>query len=126
MKNFKCRQCGNCCHTFTLCPIEPWEADELGVEHVCQEANDSQLQLRKKKVDGLPSWAVDGVCVFYDNGCTVHDRKPELCKRFSCGDGRLAAMVFAIAQGIYHHGEMSEEEQHEAMVLFMKNRMERL
>lgn len=103
--------------------MTPEEADRLGVQNVCQDPADPELQLRKVKSDGLPVWAVDGVCVFYKNGCSIHDQKPGLCQRFTCSGHGLAAMVYAIALGVYH-ADMDEEQQHKAMVEFMKGRPE--
>lgn len=128
MSKFKCRRCGHCCHAFTLVAVEPWEADKLGVENVCQDPTESDLQLRKVKGDekakGLPAWAVDGTCVFYRKGCTVYKERPGLCKRFTCEGNRFVALAYSVAQGLYCENKLTEEQQHEALVQFMRERPE--
>ena len=120
---FKCRRCGDCCHVFTLAAVTPEEADLLGVGNVCQDPDGPELKLRKVKRRGRPAWAMDGVCVFYRDGCTVYDRRPALCRDFTCEDHALPTMVFAVAQGLYC-SKIKGERRHAAIVDFMRGRWE--
>lgn len=121
---FKCSRCGDCCHTFRLAPVTPSEADDIGVKNVCARGGDSDLEIRRNRPEGAPVWAVDGICVFYKDGCTINDKKPGLCERFECTGVGFVMMVYAIIQGLLREDTLNEEQKQAALLTFLKGRKE--
>lgn len=69
-----CGSCRACCHQLvSLRPSDlangPWELDPVFLNKV----------LKRRP---------DGSCVYLDAmlGCTIYDRRPEICRVFDCGD----------------------------------------
>ncbi len=78
---FECSQCGYCCQGETTVSLD--EADQkrmvaaLGIPEV-------EVRSRYWRVSGnvVQMKIVDGHCIFYDNGCTIHQGRPWRCAQW--------------------------------------------
>jgi len=91
-KDFKCAGCGNCCtkvHAITLAETDiPHLAEKLhmGVK-AFEEAYVTKTPLgeTRLKMDGK-------ICPFYEDGCTVYEVRPKVCRAFPNSSRALAAL----------------------------------
>lgn len=80
-KIFSCRQCGFCCQGETTVSLDAsdqarmlkaLELDETTVRNNYWRVSGSVVQMK----------TVDGHCVFYRNGCTIHQGRPWRCAQW--------------------------------------------
>ncbi|MDX1775177.1 MAG: YkgJ family cysteine cluster protein [Desulfobulbales bacterium] len=87
---FICQQCGYCCQGETTVSLDENDqkrmTDHLGMkrEEVCRKfwrLNGNTIQMK----------TVDGHCIFFDSGCTIHSGKPWRCTQWPLHPSILAA-----------------------------------
>ena len=75
---FECQQCGHCCQGETTVSL-----DEQDVERMVKHLNITKELVASQywKITGsvIQMKTIDGHCIFYDNGCTIHTGKPWRC-----------------------------------------------
>ncbi len=77
-KIFACRQCGHCCHGETTVSLTPDDLARMVAYLRLSEAEVRQRYLRE--TDGVIQMRiVEGHCIFYKEGCTIHPGKPWRC-----------------------------------------------
>lgn len=78
---FQCTRCGYCCHGDTTVSL-----DESDQKRMIESLKMSRQQVREKfwRVTGsvVQMKVVDGHCIFYDEGCTVHRGRPWRCAQW--------------------------------------------
>ena len=78
---FECKQCGYCCQGETTVSL-----DEQDVKHMLDhlKMNRSEAALKYWRITGktIQMKTVDGCCIFYDQGCTIHSGKPWRCSQW--------------------------------------------
>jgi hypothetical protein len=78
---FSCTQCGYCCHGETTVSL-----DEKDQKRMVEALGLSVEEVKKKywRVTGnvVQMKIVDGSCIFYDEGCTVHKGRPWRCAQW--------------------------------------------
>lgn len=78
---FQCRQCGYCCHGETTVSLN---SDDL--ERLCDFLRMPVEEVKEKylRISGntIQMKTVDGHCIFYNEGCTVHPGKPWRCSQW--------------------------------------------
>lgn len=78
---FSCTRCGYCCHGETTVSLDKDDQkrmiEALGMdrEHVAEKYWRITAGVVQMKI-------VDGHCVFFDNGCTVHKGRPWRCAQW--------------------------------------------
>jgi len=78
---FDCRQCGHCCHGETTVSLTPDDLERLvAYLHLPVE----QVKERYLRItDGVVQMkTVNGHCIFFNEGCTVHPGKPWRCTQW--------------------------------------------
>lgn len=78
---FDCRQCGHCCHGETTVSLTPDDLARLvAYLHLpVEQVKEKYLRI----TDGVVQMkTVDGHCIFYNEGCTVHPGKPWRCTQW--------------------------------------------
>jgi hypothetical protein len=72
-----CGACRACCHQRVLLMI----GDDPSIYRL-DVTPEGALQLQRRP---------DGACVYLDDkrGCTIYDHRPNMCRRFDCGDWYL-------------------------------------
>ncbi len=78
---FRCTRCGFCCHGETTVSL-----DQEDRSRMTRALNMSESAIRKKywRISGksVQMKTVDGHCIFYDKGCTVHSGRPHRCAQW--------------------------------------------
>ena len=78
---FDCQQCGYCCHGETTVSLDKndvermvkyLKADKQKVADEYWRITDNVIQMK----------IVDGHCIFFKNGCTIHQGKPWRCSEW--------------------------------------------
>jgi len=96
---FQCRQCGYCCQGETTVSLEPGDVDRLVAHLRLPRAEVFEKYLR---VTGnvVQMKTVDSHCIFYNQGCTVHEGKPWRCRQWPLHPSMLddEANYLAISQ----------------------------
>ena len=95
---FECEQCGYCCHGETTVSLNEQDLERMS-SHLAlpiPELTEKFLRVTGKVVQ---MQIVDGHCVFYDNGCSVHPGRPWRCRQWPMHPSILGdeANFFAIA-----------------------------
>jgi Fe-S-cluster containining protein len=75
---FKCTRCGYCCHGETTVSL-----DEQDQQRMCDALGMSREEVQEKYwrvTDHVVQMKiVEGHCIFYSDGCTVHNGRPWRC-----------------------------------------------
>ncbi|NOX25460.1 MAG: YkgJ family cysteine cluster protein [Deltaproteobacteria bacterium] len=78
---FRCRECGFCCHGETTVSLDDDDIRRLVDFLKMPLAEINKRYLRQSgKVTQMK--IVDGHCIFYDEGCTIHPGKPWRCRQW--------------------------------------------
>lgn len=80
-KIFDCRRCGYCCQGETTVSLDQADRERLSAHLGLPFAEVKERYLR---VTGntVQMKTVEGHCIFYDNGCTIHEGKPWRCRQW--------------------------------------------
>ena len=78
---FQSRQCGHCCQGETTVSLDPEDVTRLvAYLHLpIAEVQEKYLRLTGKVVQMK---IVDSHCIFFNEGCTVHEGKPWRCRQW--------------------------------------------
>ena len=78
---FQCARCGYCCQGETTVSLDVDDRKRM-VE--CLGMNEDEVRTRYWRVTGdvVQMKIVDGHCIFYDEGCTVHKGRPWRCAQW--------------------------------------------
>ncbi len=86
---FHCRQCGHCCQGETTVSLNAEDLDRLVafLRLPLEEVEARYLRI----TDGVVQMkTVDGHCIFYNEGCTIHPGKPWRCGQWPLHPSILA------------------------------------
>ena len=78
---FSCKQCGHCCHGETTVSLT--EEDQKRLAGYLKLSIE-QMKNRYMRVNGnlVQMKIIDGHCIFFNHGCTVHPAKPWRCTQW--------------------------------------------
>ena len=80
-QEFKCRECGHCCRGQTTVSL-----DDLDIKRLTafKRMSFEELSERYLRTTGnvVQMKIVDGHCIFYNHGCTIHSVKPWRCSQW--------------------------------------------
>ena len=78
---FECRQCGYCCQGETTVSLTGEDLQRM-VHYL--DMPEQEVREKYLRVTGnvIQMKIVDGHCIFYDQGCTVHPGKPWRCSQW--------------------------------------------
>lgn len=88
-KIFSCRQCGHCCHGETTVSLT---GDDLARMVAHLRLPEAEVKRRYLRENGgiIQMQVVDGHCIFYNEGCTIHPGKPWRCTEWPLHPSILA------------------------------------
>ena len=75
---FECQQCGYCCQGETTVSLDKDDQERM-IRHLGMERAEVARKYWRKTGNTVQMRIVDGHCIFYDNGCTIHAGKPWRC-----------------------------------------------
>lgn len=78
---FVCRECGHCCHGETTVSLNE---DDLKRMKDFLRMPLEELKKRYLRITGnvIQMKIIDGHCIFYNKGCTIHPGKPWRCSQW--------------------------------------------
>lgn len=78
---YRCRRCGYCCQGETTVSLDPEDLTRMS-EHLGLTLE--ELKKRYLRVTGrtIQMQTVDGHCIFYDDGCSIHPGRPWRCRQW--------------------------------------------
>jgi Fe-S-cluster containining protein len=77
-KIFECQQCGYCCQGETTVSLDANDVKRM-VKHLNMTEEAVSSKYWRITGDVIQMKTVNGHCIFYDNGCTIHAGKPWRC-----------------------------------------------
>lgn len=78
---FRCRECGFCCHGETTVSLDANDLKRL-VEYLKMPVDDVKKRYLRESGKVIQMKVVDGHCIFYNDGCTIHPGKPWRCSQW--------------------------------------------
>ena len=78
---FICQQCGYCCQGETTVSLDENDQKRM-VEHLGMSREEVAGNYWRQTGNTIQMKTVDGHCIFYDNGCTIHTGKPWRCTQW--------------------------------------------
>ncbi|HIJ77838.1 MAG: YkgJ family cysteine cluster protein [Desulfobulbaceae bacterium] len=78
---FQCRQCGHCCHGETTVSLDGDDFERM-VKHLRLPAEEVKEKYLRITGNVIQMKTVDGHCIFYNEGCTIHQGKPWRCSQW--------------------------------------------
>lgn len=78
---FTCKRCGSCCQGETTVSLNEEDRARMATY---LELSEEETSARYWRVTGgiVQMKTVDGHCIFYDQGCTVHKARPWRCAQW--------------------------------------------
>ncbi len=78
---FECQRCGYCCHGETTVSLDPADVERL-VAHLGRPLEEVMARYLRQTKAVIQMQTVDGHCIFYNQGCTVHPGRPWRCAQW--------------------------------------------
>ncbi len=78
---FSCKRCGYCCHGETTVSLDQKDQERM-VDALEMPASEIKQQFWRLTGSIVQMKTVDGHCVFYENGCKVHNGRPWRCAQW--------------------------------------------
>ena len=78
---FECQQCGYCCQGETTVSLDENDQKRM-VRHLGMKREEVARKYWRQTGNTIQMKTVDGQCIFYDNGCTIHAGKPWRCSQW--------------------------------------------
>lgn len=78
---FDCQQCGYCCQGETTVSLDRNDQERM-IRHLGKEREEVARKFWHQNGNTIQMKTVDGHCIFYDNGCTIHSGKPWRCNQW--------------------------------------------
>ncbi len=85
---FACRRCGFCCHGETTVSVD--EEDQRRMLEFLQISRKEAMEKYWREHSGQIQMRVkNGHCIFFDDGCTIHQGRPWRCRQWPLVDAIL-------------------------------------
>jgi len=86
---FVCQQCGYCCQGDTTVSLDENDQKRM-VQHLGLKREEVARRFWRKTVNTIQMRTVDGHCIFFADGCTIHAGKPWRCTQWPLHPSILA------------------------------------
>jgi len=86
---FDCQQCGFCCHGETTVSLDKNDQERM-IQYLGMEREEVARKFWRQSGNTIQMKTMDGHCIFYDNGCTIHAGKPWRCTQWPLHPSILA------------------------------------
>ena len=78
---FICQQCGYCCQGETTVSLDENDQKRM-IRHLGMQREEVARKYWRQTGNTTQMKTVDGHCIFYDKGCTIHAGKPWRCTQW--------------------------------------------
>ena len=75
---FTCTRCGFCCHGETTVSLDEDDRKRM-VRALNRPEEEVRLSFWRISGNVVQMKTIDGHCIFYENGCSVHEGRPRRC-----------------------------------------------
>jgi hypothetical protein len=79
---FICQQCGYCCQGETTVSLDENDQKRM-IKHLGKQREEVTRDFWRQNGNTIQMRTVDGHCIFYDNGCTIHFLRRRIILRLS-------------------------------------------
>ena len=86
---FVCQQCGYCCQGDTTVSLDENDQERM-VQHLGLKREEVDRRFWRKTGNTVQMRTVDGHCIFFADGCTIHAGKPWRCTQWPLHPSMLA------------------------------------
>lgn len=86
---FVCQQCGYCCQGDTTVSLDENDQKRM-VQHLGLKREEVARRFWRKTGNTIQMRTVDGHCIFFADGCTIHAGKPWRCTQWPLHPSMLA------------------------------------
>lgn len=86
---FSCTRCGHCCHGETTVSLDPGDQKRM-INVLGMEPDKVKQKFWRVTGNVVQMKVVDGHCIFYNNGCRVHNGRPWRCGQWPLHPSILA------------------------------------
>ncbi len=87
---FICQQCGYCCQGETTVSLDANDRQRM-VEHLGIGKEEVARRFWRQTGNTIQMKTVEGHCIFYDSGCTIHAGKPWRCTQWPLHPSMLSS-----------------------------------
>ncbi|MFV0437990.1 MAG: YkgJ family cysteine cluster protein [Desulfopila sp.] len=88
-KIFSCTRCGQCCHGVTTVSLDMADQESMCLA-LGMSADEVAVRYWRRSGEVVQMKVVDGHCIFYADGCTVHAGRPWRCAEWPLHPSILA------------------------------------
>jgi Fe-S-cluster containining protein len=78
---FVCQQCGYCCQGETTVSLDENDQERM-VKHLGLKREEVARRFWRRTGNTIQMLTIDGHCIFFANGCTIHAGKPWRCTQW--------------------------------------------
>ena len=78
---FVCQQCGYCCQGETTVSLDKNDQKRM-IQHLGMKREEVALKYWLQNGNTIQMKTVEGHCIFYNEGCTIHEGKPWRCTQW--------------------------------------------
>jgi Fe-S-cluster containining protein len=78
---FVCQQCGYCCQGETTVSLDKIDQKRM-IHHLGMKREEVALKYWRQNGNTIQMKTVEGHCIFYNEGCTIHAGKPWRCSQW--------------------------------------------
>ena len=78
---FICQQCGYCCQGETTVSLNKNDQKRM-IQHLNMNREEVSLKYWRQNANTIQMKTVEGHCIFYNEGCTIHAGKPWRCTQW--------------------------------------------
>ncbi len=78
---FICQQCGFCCQGETTVSLDGGDQERM-IKHLGLKREETAQRYWRQTGNTIQMKTVNGHCIFYRNGCTIHAGKPWRCSQW--------------------------------------------
>jgi Fe-S-cluster containining protein len=78
---FVCQQCGYCCQGETTVSLDKNDQKRM-IQHLGMKMEEVALKYWLQNGNTIQMKIVEGHCIFYNEGCTIHEGKPWRCTQW--------------------------------------------
>ena len=78
---FRCRECGYCCHGETTVSLDDGDQRRMA-DYLKMPLEEVKRKYLRENGRVVQMKVVDGHCIFFNGGCTIHPGKPWRCTQW--------------------------------------------
>ena len=78
---FSCKRCGFCCHGETTVSLDAMDQERM-LQYLGISREEAFARFWRQSENQVQMRTVNGHCIFFENGCSVHPGRPWRCRQW--------------------------------------------